>query len=391
MKPILLSFFLFPLLLLAQPSIPQAVIEATSCRVNLEMDSLQADVFKSGQKGTAFLVKDKTTNTVYLLTAAHVVAARGKIQQLFVGNNKVTIETKDWIWDSQKDFAICEVKQQDFPANLRPIPFNELADLQLNETTYIPTETGISVGELLDTNSTSVGNIAAYHLLKCSNKVKSGQSGSPIFNAQGKVIGIVLRKEDYSGYCFALDRRRFVELIYQLQGQGKANRIYLGVVFAADTKGEHPYIADYIPNSPAAKADIDRKYIGLKIVSLDDKPVTNLTDIHKILEEVKIGTFQFFITFPNNRMTAIERIYASNREQEQIVDYFCQKYLQPLPSPPISFVQVGNSGGYEVVEKWQLGGIIRTFSWNNDLIFYDKSNTVCPPINFLGLEKVLIF
>lgn len=400
--------FIFSLLLqfaFAQSNIPQVVKDAANCQVNfnIESDSTVKEIFQSSQyggseglkKGVGFLIKDDSSQKIYLVSVAHVISSKIK-PKILKGDNTLGLEMEDWVWDSQKDLAIAEVKSKDLPPNLQPLTFAKSLSFNVGEKTYIPEESNINQGVLKSLDESSNDNIAAYHLLDCSNKVEEGQSGSPILNENGQIIGILLRQKS-SGGCFALDGNTFQKLFRQLQKDKKIQRFYTGIVFEMNKDGK-PVIKYYIPNSPAAQSPFSQQSTYRPIISINSQPVHNLQDIHKILEDLPSSSMLLFFKFEDNTQLSVHAKISDTKAQEDIADYFFQQFIPETPQTPnIVRVyvkqEVRNKYKYEIREKSQLGAVIRTFSWNNQLICWDGENK-----HYTALEsdaktprKILIF
>jgi len=335
-------------------------------------------------RGTAFVFYDNVSKNNYLITAAHVVTSSFPTK-IFKGNDSLNIKIANWVWDSQKDIAIAQILSPSLPQTIKPIEFADLKMPKKGDTTYIPLGNSLfNQGVIQDTDANSNDNIAAYHLLQCSNNVKEGQSGSPIFDKEGRIIGILLRKmtENNKDACFALDRQTFAKLFTQLQREGKAKRFYTGIVFDINKNGK-PIIKSYLPGSPAEKQDYASNYTNGVITSINNQPITSLKDIHKIMEELpdSEGDMLLFYKIDGNREFSLLAKNSTNVEQETIANYFLQKYINDSQQGKpwdISEVHIKSGGSikyiYEIRAASELGGVIRTFSWNTQLLFIERNS-----------------
>jgi serine protease Do len=131
--------------------------------------------------------------------------------------------------------------------------------------------------------------------------VNPGNSGGPLLNLRGEVVGInsaiYSRTGGYMGVSFAIPIEVALDVGKQLQQTGKVTRGRLGVQIQAltpelaksfklpDTKGV--LVASVEPGSPAAKAGLQS---GDVILSFDGKPVQSANELPRIVAATKPGT-----------------------------------------------------------------------------------------------------
>lgn len=131
--------------------------------------------------------------------------------------------------------------------------------------------------------------------------INPGNSGGPLFNLDGKVIGInsqiYSRTGGFMGLSFAIPINMVMNIVDQLKQGGRVSRGWLGVLiqdvtrelaesFAMD-KPRGALVAKVLPDSPAEKAgfevgDIVTKFDGKKIIrSSNLPPVVGLSPVGK--------------------------------------------------------------------------------------------------------------
>ena len=131
--------------------------------------------------------------------------------------------------------------------------------------------------------------------------VNPGNSGGPLLNLNGEVVGInsaiYSRTGGYMGVSFAIPIEVALDVSRQLQQTGKVTRGRLGVQIQAltpelaksfklnDTKGV--LVASVEPGGPAAKAGLQA---GDVILSFDGKPVESANELPRIVAANKPGT-----------------------------------------------------------------------------------------------------
>lgn len=131
--------------------------------------------------------------------------------------------------------------------------------------------------------------------------INPGNSGGPLFNLQGRVVGINTAIFSPSGgnvgIGFAIPINIAKTIIPQLKGKGKVVRGWLGVVVQKVTpelaqsfglsEGRGALVADVDKEGPAAKAGITS---GDIIVSYDGKKIQEMDDLPILVAQTKIGT-----------------------------------------------------------------------------------------------------
>jgi len=123
--------------------------------------------------------------------------------------------------------------------------------------------------------------------------INHGNSGGPLLNAQGQVIGVnaQIRSDsgDNAGVGFAIPSDTVRSIAGQLISNGKAVHAYLGV--ALDSTASSARVADVRPGTPAAKANLRS---GDVVTAVDGTTVdsaealTRAIDAHKPGETVTV-------------------------------------------------------------------------------------------------------
>jgi serine protease Do len=130
--------------------------------------------------------------------------------------------------------------------------------------------------------------------------VNPGNSGGPLFNTKGEVIGInsqiYSRSGGYMGLSFAIPIKVAMRTAQQIQKSGHASHGYLGVTVQPVTpalaqsfgldKVRGALVADVTAGGPAAKAGIE---VGDVILAFNGKALANAGDLPPLVGTADVG------------------------------------------------------------------------------------------------------
>ncbi len=137
------------------------------------------------------------------------------------------------------------------------------------------------------------------NMIQTDAALNPGNSGGPLVNSRGEVIGVntavILPAQ---GLCFAVPANTAKFVAGKLIKDGKITRSYIGV--AGQEAPIHRKVIRFFdlptthgvlvvgtePNSPASIAGLQE---GDQIIAFDDKPVTTVDSLHRLLTEEVIG------------------------------------------------------------------------------------------------------
>ena len=140
------------------------------------------------------------------------------------------------------------------------------------------------------------------NMIQTDAAINSGNSGGPLFNMKGEVVGITTAKYSGSsssgatieGIGFAIPINDVIGMVDDLMNYGYITGAYLGVLVSNMDEATAPYygfpvgvyIQEVTPGYCAETAGLQAKDI---IVKLGDYPVSNLTDLTRALRNFKAG------------------------------------------------------------------------------------------------------
>ncbi|MFO1430899.1 MAG: DegQ family serine endoprotease [Candidatus Competibacteraceae bacterium] len=160
--------------------------------------------------------------------------------------------------------------------------------------------------------------------------VNPGNSGGPLFNLQGQVIGvnsqIFSRSGGYMGLSFAIPINVAMQAAEQLKTQGFVTRGWLGVLIQginqelAQSFGlDRPHgalVSQVLPNSPAAKAGIKA---GDIILAFDDKTIEQSAQLPPLVGATPVGKTVSLSLLRDGKPKTIDVTIEKLRDEEEQV------------------------------------------------------------------------
>ncbi len=157
----------------------------------------------------------------------------------------------------------------------------------------------ITFGIISAKSRRGLGNTPYQEFLQTDAAVNPGNSGGPLVDASGQVVGIntAIYGSSYQGISFAIPSETAHDVYEQLRKRQPIVRGFLGVQLeeltpqvakklgAKDVRGA--LVADVVPGGPAEKAGIER---GDVIVAWNGQPVDNRTTLQFLIARTAVGT-----------------------------------------------------------------------------------------------------
>lgn len=250
---------------------------------------------RRGSLGSGFLISADG----YIITNNHVIDKADTIEVTFSDGRTLpaTIVGRD----RDTDIAVLKISSR------TPLPFVDLADSDKAEVG----DWVIAIGNPLGFGgSVSAGIISATgrdlntgrsdNFIQTDAAINQGNSGGPLFNLSGQVVGvntaIISQSGGSIGLGFSVPSNTVKRISQQLIRDGRVRRPWLGVnVQDADESLIRAYratgktgtiITRITDDSPAAKA---RLQVGDLILSIDGRSVAGVRDMTRQLSEKAIG------------------------------------------------------------------------------------------------------
>lgn len=249
-----------------------------------------------------------------IVTNRHVVSTAGATFLVLLNNGK-EYEAKLLDFDPVLDVALIKI-------NVSNLPYLELADSDTLEVGETVIAIGNALGEFK--NTVSVGVVSGLSrsitagdnygqkefldkVIQTDAAINKGNSGGPLLNIYGKVVGInVAVVEKSSSIGFSLPINSVKDAINSVRKTGKIIRPYVGVRYVFEPinltlannefyeygilieKGANVGDVAVVPNSPAEKAGLKE---GDIILEIDGVKITEDRDLAYLIRGKKIGDF----------------------------------------------------------------------------------------------------
>jgi S1-C subfamily serine protease len=270
----------------------------------------------STAQGSGFVVSDDG----YVLTNSHVITTAGEtdpadtpeaassVYVQFRDGERVAAEIVGW--DLYDDVGLLKVDPADHAVS--PVPLGDSSTVVVGEPVAaigspFGQESSLSVG-VVSATERSIGSLtSSYNLvdaIQTDAPINRGNSGGPMFNARGEVIGINAQIRSESGTAegvgFAVPIDAAERSMEQLIQSGRVRYAWLGVTTQTITPGmaaelgfprEGAAVQEVVSDSPAARAGLrggtaERDYAGLAvqtggdlIVAIDGRRVESAEDV----------------------------------------------------------------------------------------------------------------
>ncbi len=264
----------------------------------------------------------------YILTNDHVVDAADEILVRLKDGRSFKGEVRGL--DPQSDIAVIKIKAAGLTA----------AKLGNSDASRVG-EFVVAIGAPFELNDTvTVGHISAkartldhgvVDYLQTDAKILPGNSGGPLVNLYGEVVGINTMIEGLdTGIGFAVPINLAREIKDRLISQGKVTRSYLGI-FIEDFKEENPFetgglsrgsregvlVKQIFQGGPAARADLREDDV---ITSVDGKTVQTTRQLQDAVMYKKPGSVTTLEVLRGKKRLVVKVTLSAKPEEPRLAD-----------------------------------------------------------------------
>jgi serine protease Do len=270
----------------------------------------------------------------YLVTNAHVVEGVTDVQVRLATGKRLrgTVVGRD----GRVDLALVKVET---PERVATLPLGDSDQLRVGEFVLalghpFGLEQTVSFGIVSRKGAPLQGSTPGFDFIQTDAAVNPGNSGGPLVNMAGQVVGVNSMAARNGSIGFAIPTNLVKALLPELLARGKVEWGWLGVridEITEDNVAEYGLpeprgvgIAGVIPDQPAARAGLKAKDV---VLSIDGNSIGTPRDLQRVIGRTPAG------------QTVRVRLYREGKEQElpvivgRYADLEDDKPAEPRPAP----------------------------------------------------------
>jgi len=252
---------------------------------------VQVRVEPTKARGSGFIIDPQG----YILTAHHVVNEAKEIEIRLANRQRVRGEIV--ATDAQVDFAIIKINGEgEFPV----LPLGDSDVLKVGELVGslgypFGLESSLHVG-IVSRRGRSQNSSAAFDHIQVDSPANSGESGGPLVNMKGHVVGMLTQASENRTIGFAVPINVIKALIPRLLTGEKIVWGWLGVKLSeltlelADGLGVSPVrgvlVSSVLADQPAGRAGVHSRDV---ILSVDDIAVDRPSEVLRVIKGTEVG------------------------------------------------------------------------------------------------------
>ncbi|WP_296900396.1 DegQ family serine endoprotease [Thiohalocapsa sp.] len=261
----------------------------------------------------------------YVLTNSHVIEAADEI--IVRTSDRREFVAKVVGADERSDMALLKVDGTDLPA----VEIGTAADLQVGEWVLaIGSPFGFehsATAGIVSAKGRSLPTEDYVPFIQTDVAINPGNSGGPLFNLDGKVVGvnsqIYSRTGGFMGLSFAIPIDVAMDVVDQLKEKGRVSRGWLGVLIQDVTRDlaepfglSHPrgaLVAQVRPDRPAAAAGLRD---GDIVLAFNGKEVSTSSNLPPMVGAAKVGTEAMLTVLRNGETLELPVLLSELPEEE---------------------------------------------------------------------------
>ena len=232
-------------------------------------------------EGSGFVID----SSGHIVTNDHVVAGAKAITVTFA--DKSTATAKLTGADPSSDVAVIQVDASDAKLKLTPLTFADSTTAEVGQSVLaIGSPYGLEgtlttgIVSALDRPIQSPNHYTIAGAIQTDAPINSGNSGGPLLDAEGAVIGMNSQIESSSGanagIGFAIPANTVRSVAQTLISGGTVKHAYLGVQVGDPTTGTGALLGKVTAGGPAAQAGLKAKDV---VTAVDGQPITGADDL----------------------------------------------------------------------------------------------------------------
>lgn len=242
-------------------------------------------------RGSGFIIDPRG----YILTAYHVVDGAKQVEIRLA--NKERVRGEIVAMDAQVDFAIIKIEaEREFPV----LPLSDSDTLKVGELVGslgypFGLESSLHMG-IIGRRGNRQNMSAAFDHIQVDSPANSGESGGPLVNMKGHVVGMLTQASENRTIGFAVPINVIKAMIPRLLSGEKIVWGWLGVKLSelslglAESLGVSPVrgvlVSSVLADQPAARAGVLSRDV---ILSVDDIAVDRVSETLRIIKGTEVG------------------------------------------------------------------------------------------------------
>ncbi len=312
---------------LAEKTIPSVVNIST---IQNNDDGFFEETDKMQTLGSGFIISEDG----YIVTNNHVIDKAESINVIVGKDKKYTASLVGK--DEKTDIALIKIVPEE---KLVPAVFGDSDSIRVGDWVLAignPFGLGGSVtAGIISAKSRDIDSGSYDDFIQTDASINQGNSGGPMFNTKGEVIGmntsIFSTTGSSMGIGFAMPSNQIVWVVNQLKTFGKVKRGWIGIKIQPDSleyasKTEKGVLVlGVFENSPAEKAGITA---GDIIIKINDKQIETPKNFSTFIAEKKAGEKVDFLVWNNKEFknvsieAALAPVPAKKSSEKQKQEYY---------------------------------------------------------------------
>ena len=343
--------------------------------------------------GSGFIIE----KSGIIVTNNHVIEGADEISVILYNQKEFKAELLGR--DPKADLAVLKIEPED--TSLIAVEWGNSDDMRVGDWSIAignPLGLGGTVtAGIISAISRDIGSGPYVKFLQTDASINRGNSGGPLFNVDGKVIGInsaiISQTGGSIGLGFAIPSNSAKKIIQQLKDFGRTKRGWLGVQIQPVTKDfaeslglsdqKGAFVSNVDPSGPSKKAGIEEGDVILKFNNIDIK---SMIDLPRVVAESDVGSVAVVEIWRKNKTIQIEVKLGELPEQSYVEREKSKKAeIQELEikSLGLSLIKTKNNNGVLIskIDNTESNLLI------NDIILEINREKISNPIDFKNVVE----
>tara|TARA_B100000029_G_scaffold194816_1_gene192849 strand:+ start:2077 stop:3465 length:1389 start_codon:yes stop_codon:yes gene_type:complete len=252
-----------------------------------------------------------------IVTNNHVIEGADEITVILSDQREFTAELLGR--DPKADLAVLKIEVTN--SELTALQWGDSDEMRVGDWTYAignPLGLGGTVtAGIISAISRDIGGGPYVKFIQTDASINRGNSGGPLFNLEGNVIGInsaiISQTGGSIGLGFAIPSNSAKKIVKQLIDFGRTKRGWLGVQIQpvsedfAESLGlpdqQGAFVSNVDPNGPSKSAGIEE---GDVILKFNDVEIKKMIDLPKVVAESDVGSLAIVEIWRKNKIIKIK-------------------------------------------------------------------------------------